>query len=391
MSEVAPPLRTWRKALYAASAWVIGLGALEVALALGEDLWAPDRDTPVPLTRAEEEHASRVLLGADDQRGLGDTLRFHVRSNALTQPDPELLFRVKPNLAGGPIHDYEGINAQGFRGRTLEAPPDGARSIVLLGDSCGFGWTIHEYEKTIAARMESAYEQLGSELRPRAVFNLSQPGYSSEQARMLFERWGETLAPELVVVYLGWNDLYRSASEDRDTLARLRIANAPGLRNLRATHLFRAIEAGMTRVRGEASPHDPTLANAATDRVRRVAQPRSVENLRSLLSVQKARGAHVVVIPPPYLEWMRRGGMPEYIASLRESLDGDALFLELPAMQTSAPGYEALLDRDGIHPSERGALYIAQRIAQADVLLERVVPALSGGASVDDPKGSGVR
>ncbi|MEE3330709.1 MAG: SGNH/GDSL hydrolase family protein [Myxococcota bacterium] len=369
MSTSRSPISPLRKLAFAATASVFVLGTLELGLALTEPLWADDAHEAVPLTRKEQDRASRVLLGAQDQRGMADTLRFHVRSNVLTQHDPELLFRVAPNPTGEAIHQYSGINAQGFRGRSLNAPPPGARSILLLGDSCGFGWGLHEYPETIGGRLEQIYAQAGSELTPRAVFNLSQPGYSSEQARMLFERWHMALQPDLVILYLGWNDLYLSGSEDRDTLRRLRIANASGLRLIRSTHLFRALEQVLRHTPGTA----PNEADEARKRgIRRVSQQRSVENLRSIVEAVRGRGGYVVIIPPPSLAFMRSSGMPDYIASLRESLSDNALFLELPEMDVAASGRESYFIRDGFHPNERGAAHIAQQIVRADLALERL-------------------
>lgn len=369
MSASEASISPLRKLAFAATAWALVLGALELGLAVTEPLWADDTQEAVPLTRKEQERASEVLLGAKDQRGMADTLRFHVRSNVLTQHDPELLFRVAPNPTGKAIHQYAGINSQGFRGRSLQTPPPGARSILLLGDSCGFGWGLHEYQQTIGGRLEQIYAAAAGELAARAVFNLSQPGYSSEQARMLFERWHMTLRPDLVILYLGWNDLYFSGSEDRDTLRRLRIANASGLRLVRSTHLFRALEGVFRRPPGTAAND----AGEATERgVRRVSQQRSVENLRSIVEAVRGRGGYLVIVPPPSLAFMRNSGMPEYVASLREALSDNALFLELPEMDVAASGHESYFIRDGFHPNERGAEYIAQQILRADLAVERL-------------------
>jgi len=366
MSASRPPISPLRKLAFAATASMIVLGSLELGLAVTESLWADDARKAVPLTRKEQERASQVLLGVQDQRGMADTLRFHVRSNVLTRHDPELLFRVAPNPTGETIHQYTGINGQGFRGRLLKAPPPGTRSLLLLGDSCGFGWGLHEYSETIGGRLEQLYAQAESELGARAVFNLSQPGYSSEQARMLFERWHETLQPDLVILYLGWNDLYLSGSEDRDTLRRLQIANAPELRLIRSTHLFRALE--------QVLRHNPgaTPTRAPERGTRRVSQQRSVENLRSIVETVRAGGGYAVIVPPPSVAFMRSSGMPDYIASLRESLADNALFLELPEMDVTASGRASHFIRDGFHPNERGAAHIAQQILRADLALERI-------------------
>lgn len=367
------PLSRGRKIVFAFVAWALVLGALEAGLAATEPMWSADADEAneaVPLTRKEQERASDVVLGANEQRRMGDTLRFHVRSNVLTQHDPELLFRVKANPSGEPIHGYTGINAQGFRGQLLEAPRSGVRSILILGDSCGFGWGIHDYAETIAGRLEDLYARpIDGDARsaPRVVSNLSQPGYSSEQARMLFERWAPTLEPDVTVVYLGWNDLFLSGDSDRTLFERLKIANAPGLRLARSTHVYRAIESAMRAKRG-----DGAVPDSSKDSVLRVSRERSVENLRTIALQHRDRGAYVVIVPPPSLPWMRKGGMPEYIASLRAGLSDVALFLELPELHPDSPQQAAYYIKDGFHPNARGAAYIAAQIVRADIALEEL-------------------
>ncbi|MFP8872354.1 MAG: hypothetical protein VCB43_13645, partial [Myxococcota bacterium] len=98
-------------------------------------------------------------------------------------------------------------------------------------------------------------------------------------------------------------------------------------------------------------------------------------NLRRIAETTRARGAFVVIIPPPGAHWTRNGGMPEFIAGLREALSDSVLFLELPRMQTSTSEHTDHFIADGFHPNSRGAMHIANQILRADIALER-----NGGA-----------
>ena len=177
----------------------IALGILLVMEATLALLATVSKDPGAQSTELRNEHdpsARAVDLGTPAGEALGEMLLFNIRSNELTYPDPDLLFRVRPNFSGEPVHGYTGINAEGFRGRIPDrTEAQSHRSILLLGDSCAFGWGIRKYPLTFAATLEKSLQQADPDFR---LYNLSQPGYSTAQARVLYENWSPLLDPEIV-------------------------------------------------------------------------------------------------------------------------------------------------------------------------------------------------
>ena len=85
------------------------------------------------------------------------------------------------------------LNADGFRGRDLSRPKDGARTrVVLLGDSIAFGYGVSD-EETFAHRLD--VEDNGLE-----VLNLGVEGYGPGQELLVLQRHGVRADPDVVVL-----------------------------------------------------------------------------------------------------------------------------------------------------------------------------------------------
>jgi lysophospholipase L1-like esterase len=118
-------------------------------------------------------------------------------------PDAELFWKLPPNL--------EGVNAWGFRGRDWVVPkPPGVYRLMFLGDSVQRAYPalvelLLSADRTGPGRVET--------------LNLSVEGYSSHQGRILTDRFGTMLEPDLVIVSYGWNDhwqAYGSADSSKE-------------------------------------------------------------------------------------------------------------------------------------------------------------------------------
>jgi lysophospholipase L1-like esterase len=118
--------------------------------------------------------------------------------------DAQAGYALKPGYAAGGIR----INSLGFRGPeiTCDKPP-GVQRIVALGDSATFG----------PSEQECAYPfLLGDLLAPRSsqtqtqVVNAGVEGYRSDRALVHLRRDVLPLQPDVVTVFIGWNDLYQT-------------------------------------------------------------------------------------------------------------------------------------------------------------------------------------
>jgi lysophospholipase L1-like esterase len=114
--------------------------------------------------------------------------------------DPEAGYALKPGYNDGGIR----IDRLGFRGPEVSlAKPPGVYRVVALGDSATFG--PHE--------VECAYPFLLPDLlapRPTEVVNAGVEGYRSDRALVHLRRDVMPLRPDLVTVFIGWNDLYQT-------------------------------------------------------------------------------------------------------------------------------------------------------------------------------------
>jgi lysophospholipase L1-like esterase len=123
----------------------------------------------------------------------------------LFEPDPELLWH--------PIANTPFTNSRGMRGRKefAVAKPPGTLRIAFVGDSCTFvGDPLYA---------ELVEGQLGQRWPGRRIecLNFSSPGYSSFQGLRLLDRiriW----QPDVVVIYVGWNDHWPAQGGLTDTL-----------------------------------------------------------------------------------------------------------------------------------------------------------------------------
>jgi lysophospholipase L1-like esterase len=130
-------------------------------------------------------------------------------NTTLARRDPELLWTLPPEVTG--------VNSHGFLGHEFEIPkPSDRYRMVFLGDSC----TQQGYPELVARRLNrerrrsiatnaagsaSKLEESGFRREFEAI-NLGVAGYSSYQGRIAAERWLRPLAPDLTVIYFGWND-----------------------------------------------------------------------------------------------------------------------------------------------------------------------------------------
>lgn len=290
-------------------------------------------------------------------------------------PDERLFWKLPPSAAG----ERTGlpVNSLGFLGpEPLESVPAGALRLVVLGDSCSQqGWP------------ESYPDLLAAELATRGValdlVNLSMSGYSTHQGRVLAESELPVLAPDLVLVWYGWNDHWQAYGAPdagkRGSLRRERL--------YRSSRLLQALQrlseavgrpAGAPRIEATRVPLDDFRAN-----------------LTAIVRAARAAGAEPVLITAPSSHG--RLGVPAYLVdegfapSAEAVLERHRDYVEATravAAAEQAPladleaGLEQALDparafvEDGIHLSVPGRRAVARWLA--DFLEERALVARRG-------------
>jgi len=132
--------------------------------------------------------------------------------DASFRPDPYTWWRLKPDLQdfhvvgrcwGRDVDFRFSTNSDGYRGTAL-APAGAKRRVLALGDSVTFGlgvadaqsWPRQLQDKLNAASGTDAWE----------VVNMGTPGYAALQGLRTLDKYGLSLAPDVVIACFGQND-----------------------------------------------------------------------------------------------------------------------------------------------------------------------------------------
>jgi lysophospholipase L1-like esterase len=300
------------------------------------------------LRSAGFQHVSGIQFGYPDAREFSE---FEL--------DQELFWKLPSDGAL--------VNSWGFFGPEPAIPkPSATRRIVFLGDSCSQQGYPQAWPELATAR-------LAQRVRVDEV-NLALSGYSTHQGRVLAERHLAELAPDLVVVYFGWNDhwlAHGAVDHEKRTAIRL--------------EWLRRRSRLLQWVRSVTSPRAVPPLDVA-----RVPPQRFEDNLRAIAAAARAAGARVVFVTAPSTHDL---GLPAYLvergfaASAAAALElhrdyaarvrtsagdlGVDLF-DLAAAMERAPERRAWFLEDGIHFTELGRHAVAElfvaRVAELGLL-----------------------
>jgi lysophospholipase L1-like esterase len=377
----------WNLLLGLCTAGVMLLG-LEFALRLVWSFADPRTSVVTALENKADPSAKRILLPTRFVDQLGSSQRYALQSNVLTYPDSRLLFHVRPNPTGQPVYCYEGIDAQGYRTAGLLERQGRMKTravrILLLGDSCAFGWGICPFEQTIGAQLEHI---LATDRDKAEVINLAQPGYSTAQGLLLFRYWFPELRPDFVVLYFGWNDVFPTLGmTDTEVLRVMPIAASPLAQRMMKTALYKTF--AWVASASHLEPRDPPAESPTATRVR-VPLDESIANVRAMIEASNAVGARVLIIVPPHGVQFRHRELDidNFNRAIAASLHGNATLVTLPNMETGDYEAASYFTRDGFHPNARGAHYIADALAAA--IIRQPSKRLTEGANIG-PAGAAV-
>jgi lysophospholipase L1-like esterase len=279
------------------------------------------------------------------------------------EPDADLFWRL-------PSSEPD-VNSLGFPGDEIAQPkPEGTFRILFLGDSCTYqGYS--SLTETILTRRTS------SKLTIEAV-NLGVPGYSSHQGRVLAEMYADAFEPDLVFAHFGWNDHWLAyGAVDAE-----KIVEVP--QGIRASGFYRELanlrllQLGRKLVRSAGAEPVP-LADV------RVPLEDYRRNLRSIRSAFARRGVPVIFATAPSAH--RTRGVPAYLLEFKFARDlrsvvevhdryvtatrevaaeeESSAVLDLVLAADGAESVDAIFREDGIHFSDDGLEWVAERFAEA--------------------------
>ncbi len=272
--------------------------------------------------------------------------------------DPVFLWReAKPGL------DYDRPD-RFLRPRETMPARDGKPRVLCLGDSCT---RLTDAGVPYSLAMERF-------LAGAEVYNASLPGYTTYQGRAWLERGLLDLAPDVVVIYFGWNDHWRST----------------GFRDRELAHLLRPTRLRLLNLL--VKPHQPPPLRVAPDDY--------AANLRAMIADLRARGAQPVLVLAPHHITAEAGArliengnvLPdddptglheEYLTLVRQVGDETgADVVDAAGVYAAIASWPELLMRDGIHPTQIGHLVLAAVLAQH---IRDIVPGLGGREGADLP------
>jgi len=102
-------------------------------------------------------------------------------------------------------------DSEGFRVSSSGEAKTATKTLHVLGDSSSFGWGV-DYEKTYSSQLVKKLNASSGHFKLR---NLSLPGFSSFQGKLLWQELGEVKKGDWVIFSFGWNDSYPSLQTDR--------------------------------------------------------------------------------------------------------------------------------------------------------------------------------
>ena len=380
--EVAP-MRRWGWGLWAVGAWILlltagsacgMLGAAPAAvLALGGfpavDLALHARGGRGPLAAALARVTAVLLLFG--------CAEVAVRVSTLDRIwAPGWLEIVREADVEGWVGSELDLAAAGTdlspwtRGEPIPAA-DGAFRIVCLGGSATQGWSDATSGAGLRPYPELLEDALDTPPQSRRVQVLNQgfAGFNTLHIATYFEAFVADLEPDLVTLYVGYNDLMTrwSATPWRDHVAR----------GADRSPLLRAAHAGLVRIRllnglahliGYRPPNRKPVEGLSPA----VPVDHARDNLGMIIEETRARGGAVLLLSEANLE---RGMEPEfarYFAMLQELAAAPSVdFLDTAAILTG--GGEEGWFSDSVHPTQPGH----QRLA--DLIAERVRSSLGQG------------
>jgi lysophospholipase L1-like esterase len=308
-----------------------------------------------------------------------------MRPHPVIGAEPQPGFRLR----SGALHVQ--FNSHGLRGPELSARNERRYRIALLGGSAAFGYAVSDAEEKCRL-LEARFREESTAAGGGPVVEVINGGVSGYNLFQTIVRYREVIAPlepDIVVLYLGWNDLTYLVSED------------PGAERFRKRGLAHSWQRLMSHstLFCLVSPHLslPSLQLVPSTSESRVptqaGQEQFVNNLRQLGDEIARSGARMVVCSVVHavhpevsdellvelsIDPSQRAALTTLTALLWETLkafaeDRGAEFID--AFHEISPSRTVL--SDAVHLTAAGERQLA------DLLFERLKPMVPSGATAE--------
>lgn len=285
---------------------------------------------------------------------ISESIRYNTFENNLTIASGKYIFRVKPNPSQSPLNGYEGINQLGFRSQEIDFEKDKSKiRVLILGDSCAFGWRILKSKNTWPTLLEVKLREKDIN---SLIINRSQPGYSTTQTKIMFQEWFHKIKPDVVIFYVGWNDIWGSEYfTDSQLLSILSHQSDTIFKLLTQTPLYKALERHKWKTTKRSSD-----VNAI-----RVPLKESIKNFEFMLKEIESNKSLAIIIP---LEYARGAEHLKSIDLINQKLKTEfENRIILPQIRELSHNYQEsdqFYFEDQLHPNINGSVLIANSLAE---------------------------
>lgn len=306
-------------------------------------------------------------------------------------PHPYIGYTLSPNFDRPLLHH----NALGFRGPEIHvAKKPGSIRLICLGDSSTYGFSISRDERTWPERLQMYLNRVGAPT-PFEVINAGAPGYSSFESLVMLQFRGLALRPDIVLVYLGFNDLRAStwpAVQPDNTHFRRSwsVPDDPATRLCELSETFLLARWFFTDHRHKVIelaryvivPEDGDQLTHGLQRPKEQGFLNFERNLRSIVAVARAQDMRVLLITQAYGEATIDAERSEIIGTAmsrisgivrdvaRERNDPDVALLDARRILPTMPG----IFTDGVHMNDDGADFLARLITARMMELQWTKP-----------------
>jgi len=272
------------------------------------------------------------------------SIKFNLLHNQLTAPHPKYLYKVRENLTKAEMLGYEGINKNGFRSELFNDLAKDSLRIAIFGDSCAFGWGLKKLNQTWPFLLKKKIENYQN--KPVQIYNFSQPGHSSEQTKIIFNEYINELRPHVVIIYSGWNDVWKSNTvTDRELLSSNVLPNNILTRFIVETNTFRYAQ------------HLKSKYDNKINRKHRVLFSETIENYQYFMKKVEALNSKVLIIPA-----FHSTNKGDYFVEMEKRMAKIKEKLIAPNDNIVLNNQNNFFQEDGYHPNEKGAQHISQSL-----------------------------
>lgn len=273
--------------------------------------------------------------------------------------DPFLFWRLLP-LANTDLDPSNPathrINSMGFRSNEFEkVKAPGEFRVVTMGDSCTFGDGVANWD-TYSIKLEDSLRKVlpGKKV---SVINSGVPGYTSYQCKTYLERELLKLKPDVVTIYVGFNDNVPATGSIPDANrapTNLKLYTTYNI--LRKSRVVQLLDSFVTRYIRPIK--QPVISSDEGHNTFRVPLADYEKNFCAIKELGDKHGFKVIVMTLPHVPFYESERNPWIRKAAKEcSIPMMDLWYSMKALQISG---ENLFEPDGGHPNTLGHQRIAQ-------------------------------